>query len=236
MRFSINDYDGRAVCFRDRRDAGRQLASELTGYAAEHPVVLALPRGGVPVGYEVARALDAPLDVWVVRKIGVPWHPELGVGAVEESGTVYLERGMLAALGLSESELAEVIEKERAEVQRRVKSFRGDAGRPRVAGQTVLLVDDGIATGGTVRAALRAIRAQGPKRVVLAVPVAAHETLEELASEVDQTVCLLSPRSMHAIGLWYQDFRQVSSREVVHLLDQRRDERANRAATSRKAV
>jgi putative phosphoribosyl transferase len=226
MRFSLNGWNGGAVCFRDRRDAGRQLAGKLEGYAAEQPLVIALPRGGVQVGYEVARALDAALDVWVVRKVGVPWHPELGVGAVAEGGYTYLQPGMLAALGLSERELDDVIERERSEVQRRVKIFRAGAPPPDVAGRTILLVDDGIATGGTVRVALRAIRAQRPKRLVLAVPVAAPETLDELASEVDETVCLLAPRSMHAIGLWYQDFRQVSNEEVVHLLELRREERA----------
>jgi putative phosphoribosyl transferase len=228
MRFAVNDWNGKALCFRDRRDAGRRLASELAGYADEDPIVLALPRGGVPVGYEVAHALDAPLDVWVVRKIGVPWHPELGVGAIEEGGSVYLERGMLAALGLSEQELADVIQRERAHVHERVKLFRRGGARPKLAGRTVLLVDDGIATGGTVRAALRAVRAQSPRRTVLAVPVAAPETLDQLASEVDEAVCLLSPRSLHAIGLWYQDFRQVSNDEVVHLLELRRKERARR--------
>ncbi len=226
MRFAVNGWNGGAVCFRDRRDAGRQLAAQLEGYAAEQPLVIALPRGGVQVGYEVARALDAPLDVWVVRKVGVPWHPELGVGAVAEGGYTFVQHGMLTALGLSECELSDVIERERSEVQRRVKIFRGGAPPPNVAGRTILLVDDGIATGGTVRVALRAIRAQRPKRIVLAVPVAAPETLDELAPEVDQTVCLLAPTSMHAIGLWYQDFRQVSNEEVVHLLELRREEQA----------
>lgn len=226
MKFSLSDWNGDAVCFRDRRTAGRQLAVELESYAAEQPLVIALPRGGVQVGYEVARALDAPLDIWIVRKVGVPWHPELGVGAVAEGGYTYLQRGMLAALGLSEGELSDVLQRERAEVQRRVKLFRAGAPPPSVAGRTILLVDDGIATGGTVRVALRAIRAQRPKRIVLAVPVAAPDTLEQLASEVDRTVCLLAPTSMHAIGLWYQDFQQVSNEEVVRLLAQRREEQA----------
>jgi putative phosphoribosyl transferase len=189
MQITVNASNGRPARFRDRRDAGLQLANELRSHSIDLPIVIALPRGGVKVGYEVARALHAPLDVWVVRKVGVPWHPELGVGAVAEGGYLYLSRDTMETLGLSD--------------------------------------DDGIATGGTVRAAVRAIRAEGPKRIMLAVPVAAADTLAELAPEVDQIVCLLTPRSMHAIGLWYEDFRQVSSDEVVLLLDMGREEQAH---------
>lgn len=226
MRIPINTSNGRPARFRDRRDAGLQLANELWSHSIDHPIVLALPRGGVEVGYEVARALHAPLDVWVVRKVGVPWHPELGVGAVAEGGYLYLARDTMADLGLSDEDLSDVIERERLEVDLRVRRFRSGRSRPNLSGRNVLLVDDGIATGGTVRAAIRAIRAEKPKRIVLAVPVAAADTLAELAPEVDQVVCLLTPRSMYAIGLWYEDFRQVSSDEVVQLLDRSRDEQA----------
>jgi putative phosphoribosyl transferase len=226
MRFSINDSNAGRPGFDDRRDAGLRLAEKLRHREHDRPIVIALPRGGVPVGYEVARELNAPLDVWVVRKVGVPWHPELGVGAVAEGGYTYIARGMLDALGLSEADLADTIERERLEVERRVRLFRAGRARPRLSGRDVLLVDDGIATGGTVRAAVASLRDQGPRRIVLAVPVAAPDTLEELAPEVDDSVCLLAPTAMHAIGLWYRDFRQVSNDEVVRLLAQRREEAA----------
>lgn len=234
MKFSFNDWNGGAVHFRDRRDAGRQLGARLRGLEMAHPIVIALPRGGIEVGYEVARALNAPLDVWVVRKVGVPWHPELGLGAVAEGGYTYLATGMLAALGLSEGDLSAVIEKERVEVEERVRIFRGDRARPNLAGRSVLLVDDGIATGGTVRAAVHSMRTQSPKRLVLAVPVVSAEALEELAPEVDDIVCLLAPTSLHAIGLWYQDFRQVPNEEVVRLLELRREEQAGSQSRARK--
>jgi putative phosphoribosyl transferase len=208
--------------FRDREDAGRRLAAELRAYAAEHPIIIALPRGGVPVGYEVARALDAPLDVWVVRKIGVPWHPELGIGAVAEGGYVHITPEVLRHIELSDDELSLATESKRREVEERVRRFRGDHPRPVLHGRTVIVVDDGIATGGTVRAAIQSIRAENPSKIVLAVPVAAPDTLGALASEVDHVVCLLTPSNLHAIGLWYEDFSQVPDVEVVRLLDRAR--------------
>jgi len=213
-----------SVGFRDRADAGRRLAAELRPYAADDSIVLALPRGGVPVGYEVARALNAPLDVWVVRKIGVPWHPELGVGAVAEGGDVYLTREVMAHVGLSDADLSAAIESKRGEVEARVRRYRGDRPTPELRDRTVILVDDGIATGGTIRAAIRAIRARAPRKIILAVPVASPDILEALAPEVDRTVCLLEPRDLFAIGLWYRNFTQVSDDEVVALLDRARKE------------
>lgn len=204
--------------FHDRKDAGQRLAAALTGYRDAHPIVLALPRGGVPVADEVARALGAPLDVWVVRKVGVPWQPELGVGAVAEGDFVYLERANVAAVGLGKTQLEDVVELKRAEVRDRVARFRGSRPRPELSGRTVILVDDGIATGGTVRAAVRSIRAEGPSRIVLAVPVAAPQTVQELRAEVDDVVCLVEPPQMWAIGMWYEDFTQVSDDEVLHIL------------------
>lgn len=210
--------------FRDRVDAGHQLAAMLQTYAPEAPIVLALPRGGVPVGYEVARALAAPLDVWVVRKVGVPWYPELGVGAVAEGGYIHLSPEIVAEAGLTKAELDAVVQEKRAEVEARVRRFRGERPVPVLRDRTVILVDDGIATGGTVRAALRAIKAAKPKKLVLAVPVASPDIIESLALEVDHVVCLLAPENLYAIGFWYEDFRQVSDDEVAELLRRSREE------------
>jgi putative phosphoribosyl transferase len=205
--------------FRDRRQAGRRLAEALQGYAGRQPIVLALPRGGVPVGEEVAQALRAPLDVCVVRKVGVPWQPELGLGAVAEGGQVYIDRELVREVGISGAELSRVIEAKRLEVEERVRKFRGDRPLPNLRGRTVLLVDDGIATGGTVRAAIASIRQRHPGALVLAVPVAAASTVDELASDVDDLVVLLAPSEMRAIGLWYDDFEQVPDAEVTSCLE-----------------
>ncbi len=210
--------------FHDRKEAGQQLAPQLSRYAADSPVILALPRGGVPVGYEVAKALGARLEVWVVRKIGVPWHPELGVGAVAEGGFVHLNRDILQNIGLTDGELEAAIVGQRREVEARVKRFRGGLAAPTIKDRTVIVVDDGIATGGTVRAAIRSIRAQAPKQLVLAVPVVAFATVKTLAPEVDELVCLRQPHDLYAIGLWYDDFSQVSDEEVVRLLERSRQE------------
>ena len=215
----------RTARFHDREDAGKKLAAELRGYASEQPIVLALPRGGVPVGYEVAKALGAPLDVWVVRKIGVPWQPELGVGAVAEGGAVYLSDDLMEQLELSEDVIADAVAVKRKEVAQRVKKFRGGRPGPALRGRTVILVDDGIATGGTVHAAIESIREQGPRRIVLAVPVAASQSLRELTPLVDKVVALLAPSDLAAIGYWYDDFDQVQDDEVVALLERARRER-----------
>jgi putative phosphoribosyl transferase len=210
--------------FRDRIDAGRALAAELESYLPDHPVVLALPRGGVPVGYEVARTLHAPLDVWIVRKVGVPWHPELGVGAVAEGGYVYLNQAILDHVGLSRDDLAEVVRAKQREVEERVRLFRGGRSAPVLRNRTVIVVDDGIATGGTVRAAIRAIRAQNPKSIILAVPVASPDAIEALEPDVERIVCLVAPSDLYAIGVWYWDFTQVADDEVVRLLERSRSE------------
>ncbi|MEX1009298.1 MAG: phosphoribosyltransferase [Acidimicrobiia bacterium] len=204
--------------FRDRVEAGQRLAARLAPLAEEHPVVLGLPRGGVPVAYEVARALDAPLDVIVVRKLGVPFQPELGMGAVGEDGVRVLNEDVLRIAGVGPEELARVETRERAEVEARARRFRG--GRPRIdlTDRTVIVVDDGIATGGTARAALQVARGHGAKRVVLAVPVAPPDTLEELRSHADEVVCLESPTLFFAIGEWYGDFSQVPDEHVISLL------------------
>jgi putative phosphoribosyl transferase len=212
--------------FQDRTEAGQKLAELLVPYAVEHPVILALPRGGVPVAYEVAKELGARLDIWVVRKIGVPWHPELGVGAVAEGGFVHLNHDILQNVGLADSEIAAAIEDQRREVEARVTRFRGGHPAPILKDRTVIVVDDGIATGGTVRAAIRSIRAQGPKQVILAVPVVAAATVKTLQPEVDRLVYLRAPHELYAIGLWYDDFDQVPDEAVVRLLERARTEQA----------
>lgn len=204
--------------FRDRSDAGRRLAVELAEWAGESPVVLALPRGGVPVALEVARALRAPLDVRVVRKVGVPWNREYGMGAVTEDGQVFLDQDLVLRVGASEREVEAAVAQASAEVEARLAQLRGARTRLDVAGRTVILVDDGLATGGTARAAARSLRAEGPGHLILAVPVAAPEALAELGGDFDEVVCLLRPRDLRAIGLWYEDFEQVSDEEVRRLL------------------
>lgn len=204
--------------FANRAEAGRQLAQALMHHARTGAVVLGLPRGGVVVAAEVARALDATLDVWVVRKIGAPYQPELGMGAIAEGDAVVLDRSIVSAVGVSRAELLDIARREGEEVRRRVQRFRGDRPAPELRGKTVIIVDDGIATGGTTRAALRGVRQQAPARVVLAVPVASPIVLHELREECDEIVCLSQPESLYAIGLWYEDFTQVEDAEVIRLL------------------
>jgi putative phosphoribosyl transferase len=215
--------------FRDRQEAGRLLAKALSPEAGERPIVLGLPRGGVPVAYEVARALGAPLDVWVVRKIGVPWYPELGLGAVAEGGFVHLSPEIVHAVVISPDDLSEATEQQRLEVEERVRRFRAGRPRPDLRENAVILIDDGIATGGTVLAAIESIRAEGPRRLVLGVPVAAPDTIRELEPKVERAVCLLTPKDLRAIGLWYENFEQVSDDEVVRLLERARWEQSGEA-------
>lgn len=205
--------------FRDRKDAGHRLAAELLHLRDERPVVLGLPRGGVPVAYEVARALDAPLDVVVVRKLGVPFQPELGMGAIGENGVRVVNEEVLHYAQVSERDLARVEARERVELERRARRFRNDRPPVSVEGRTVIVVDDGLATGSTARAALQVVRAHGAARVVLAVPVAPPETVRSLEEVADEIVTLETPSHMIAIGAWYADFTQTSDDEVVALLD-----------------
>lgn len=204
--------------FADRRDAGRQLAEKLTGYADEDAVVLALPRGGVPVAAEVAAALDAQLDVIVARKVGAPGRPELGVGAIAEGGEPTFDAQTMQMLGLEPADLDDTVAAEREELQRRVSHYRGDRALPDLQGRTVLVVDDGLATGVTARAALQALRAHDPGRLVLAVPVAASQTVQRIAGEADDVVVVLIPEHFAAVGQWYRDFGQTSDQEVMDLL------------------
>jgi putative phosphoribosyl transferase len=209
--------------FRDRREAGRLLAERLEPVRGDAPVVLGLPRGGVPVAFEVARTLGAPLDVIVVRKLGVPFQPELGMGAVGEDGVLVLNDEVVALARVRPDEITTIEARERAEVERRARRFR--AGRPRidVTGRTVVVVDDGIATGGTARAAIQVARAHGAGRVVLAVPVGAPDTIAEMRAEADEVVCLDTPRGFFAVGQFYDDFTQTTDDQVVALLAEAAD-------------
>ena len=205
--------------FRNRQDAGRRLADRLEALRNERPVVVGLPRGGVPVAAEVASALGAPLDVIIVRKLGVPAQPELGMGAIGEDGVRVLNDTVVRAAGVPADAIDAVERRERAEVERRARRYRGDRARASLDGRTVIVVDDGIATGGTARAAVQVARAQGARRVVLAVPVAPPDTVEEMRAVADEVVCVESPRGFAAVGQWYEDFTQTSDDEVVRLLD-----------------
>jgi putative phosphoribosyl transferase len=205
--------------FRDRFQAGRQLAAALQGYARDpHLLVLALPRGGVPVGYEVARLLNAPLDVMLVRKLGVPGHEELAMGAIASGGVRILSDEVIKVFGIPERVVAGVAAEESEELQRRERLYRDDRPAPEIEGRTVILVDDGLATGSTMRAAAAALRAQHPEHLVVAVPVAPPETCASLRSEVDDVVCAREPEPFFAVGNWYDDFSQISDAEVRRLL------------------
>ena len=208
------------MMFRDRKDAGVRLAAQLRHLKERTPVVLALPRGGVAIGSEIARLLDAPLDIVLVRKIGVPWQPELALGAVADSGTpeIYIDERMATALAIADDYVREETARQLAEVERRRQIYC--AGRPPVAiaGRTAIVVDDGIATGATMRVALRAVRRRGPAWLVLAAPVAAADTLAALEGEADETVCVAVPEGLAAIGFYYEDFHQMSDEEVTELL------------------
>jgi predicted phosphoribosyltransferase len=206
--------------FRDRTEAGRLLAKRLAAYANRPDVVvLALPRGGVPVAFEVARALGAPLDVFMVRKLGVPGHEELAMGAVATGGVRILNEPLVRALGIPEYVIDAVAATEQQELERRERLYRGDRPPPDVRGRTVILVDDGLATGATMLAALRAIRKMQPSRIVVAVPVASRGTCESLGSEADDMVCAVTPEPFYAVGQWYEDFSQTTDDEVRELLE-----------------
>jgi putative phosphoribosyl transferase len=209
--------------FLDRRDAGRQLAAKLSGFARDPGVlVLGLPRGGVPVAYEVARALHAPLDVFVVRKLGVPGHRELAMGAIASGGLRVLNADVTGGLRISPAEVESVAASELLELERQQRTYRpagsNAAPSPELAGRTIIVVDDGLATGSTMRAAIRALRQSGPKRIIVAAPVAAPETARSLQAEAE-VVCLSTPADFQAVSAWYQDFSQTSDEEVRQLLE-----------------
>lgn len=204
--------------FVDRRDAGRRLAERLLSLRENDPIVLALPRGGVPVGAEVAHRLGAPLDVILVRKLGAPSQPELAMGAIGEEGVRVLDANLIARARVTDTELARIELRERAELERRAARYRGDRPPMKITGRTVVIVDDGLATGASARAAIVVARARGARRVVVAVPVAPPETVAALRNQADDVISVETPASMAAIGQWYEDFRQTPDEEVVELL------------------
>ena len=205
--------------FRDRRDAGQQLASLLVAYQGEEPLVLGLPRGGVETAFEIARGLRAPLDVLVARKLGATGQPEFGVGAIGPAGVRIIDPASVRMAGMTEADLAEVIERESAELVRRERRYRAGRAPLDVRGRTVILVDDGVATGVTARAAIASLRRLGARRVILAVGVCAADTAVDLRREVDDLVYVLQPEGMGAVGLYFDEFRPVSDDRVVALLE-----------------
>lgn len=210
------------MLFRDRNEAGRLLAARMGSLKGNgNLLVLGLPRGGIVVAYEVAVALEAPLDVYIARKIGAPHNPELAIGAVASDGTVVLDQNLISRLGVAESYLDAETERQKREIQRRLTVYRGTLSEPEVAGKVVVLVDDGVATGATVRAALKALRLREPEQLVLAVPVGPADTIRQLTDEVDQMVCLYAPEVFWAVGAFYTDFDQTEDDQVVKLLRNR---------------
>lgn len=205
--------------FRDRSDAGHVLASHLSGFAGRTDlIVLALPRGGVPVGHEVARALGAPLDVFLVRKLGLPGHEELAMGAIASGGIRLINEDVVQAYGVSDADIDAVTTVEQRELERRERIYRDNRPLPSLHDRTVILVDDGLATGATMRVAVLALREESPASIVVAVPVAAAETCDEFRAIVDEVVCAETPAPFYAVGLWYEDFSQTTDEEVHELL------------------
>ncbi len=206
--------------FQNRTDAGQKLASKLSAYFAQTDVlVLALPRGGVPVGCAVARALQAPVDVFVVRKLGVPWNPELAMGAVATGGVRVLEQKTVRSLAIPNEEIAKVAAREELEVERQELAYRGSRGPVAIVGKKVILVDDGIATGSSMRAGVAALRKLNPARIVIAAPVATHAACALLRTLADEVVCAIEAEDFLAIGEWYEDFTQLSDADVQNLLE-----------------
>lgn len=218
----MNDFMSANTRFEDRQDAGRQLAEALASYRDEDVIVLGLPRGGVPVAYEVARALKAPLDVVVARKVSAPLQPELAIGAIAPGGVLHLNEDKVRQLGLSDEEIDALAREEQEELERRIRRYRGNESIPDVSGRTAILVDDGIATGATATAALQAVRRMGPARLVLAAGVCSSRAAERMQEQADGFVCINIPDMLDGISVWYRNFGQTTDEEVTALLDKAR--------------
>jgi putative phosphoribosyl transferase len=226
-----NERRRNTVIFRDRADAGRQLAARLKHYANRPDVlVLALPRGGVPVAYEVAKELRAPLDIFLVRKLGVPGHEELAMGAIASGGLRVVNEDLVRYLNISDEVIDAVAADEQRELERREGAYRVDRPPPDVKGRVVILIDDGLATGSTMRAAAQALRKQQPARIVVAVPVSAAKTCDQFRGEVDEIVCAVTPEPFQGVGLWYEDFSQTTDDEVRELLERSTQQRQHAAS------
>ncbi|MFB0545659.1 MAG: phosphoribosyltransferase [Anaerolineae bacterium] len=211
--------------FRDRYEAGRLLAEELAFLRdRENVIVLGVPRGGVVVGYEIARALAAPLDVYITRKIGAPYNPELAIGAVASDGNVVLDEGLLRRLGISQEYVEEETARQQTEIERRLAEYRGDRPPLELKDRTVILTDDGVATGATILATIQAIKAQEPEELILAIPVGPPDTIAHLGKEVDKVICLSTPHLFWAVGAFYLDFSQTTDEEVKSLLEESREQ------------
>lgn len=207
------------MIYKDRQDAGRQLAEKLLKFKDENPIVIALPRGGVVTGYEVAKILNAPLDVMVTRKLGAPFQPELGIGAIAPNDVKILNLDAIKFLGISKDEMEEIIQHETKEMHRRIRLYRGDLPLLDLSGKTVIIVDDGLATGVTAGAAVLAIRHMAPEKIILAIPVSPPDTAEKFREEVDEFICLQEPLDFFAVGQYYYDFDQVTDDKVIALLN-----------------
>jgi putative phosphoribosyl transferase len=213
--------------FTDRVDAGKRLASALSNFSGKKGIVLAIPRGGVPVGFEIAKTLKTPLDVIIPRKIGAPDNPELAIGAVAEDGTAILDDNLVKYLGVSREYIKEEIERQKQEIRRRLEIYRQDASYPNLKGFDVIVVDDGIATGSTMKAALASVKNRGAASITVAIPVGPPSTIEELEKIADRVVCLYTPEYFQAIGQFYNDFRQTTDEEVIKLLQESKQKLAN---------
>ena len=216
--------------FANRVEAGKRLASELENLVGKNAIVLAIPRGGVVVGYEIAKAFNVPLDVIIPRKIGAPDNPELAIGAMTEDGTIILDKNLVSYLGVSQDHIREESERQKNEIERRLKSYRGNEPYPNLRGKDVIIVDDGIATGSTMKAALASVKNRGAKTVTVAVPVGPPSTIDELKKQADEVVCPYTPEYFQAIGQFYVDFEQTTDEEVIQLLKKSKQKNPTKSA------